>query len=389
MTTLSEIAEIHDCEHKTAPITPGGGYFAVGTPAMRGNMMNLAEAREIDEQTFRLWTRRSTPRPGDILFAREAPVGPVVRIPESQNIAPGQRTVLLQPDSRKVDGRFLYYLLASPVVQSVITEKSAGSTVHHLNVADVRSLPLGQLAPLTEQRAIGEVLGALDDKIAANRRLVDATRELMTSLVRPERFDHTHPVRLLAVATYLSRGKAPRYVEDGAFVIGQRCVRQGRVLLENARRSEWVKNAMPLELDDVLVNSTGMGSLGRVGRWTLSERAFVDTHITVVRFDPASVNRTFAGEVLCRMEDQIELLAEGSTGQTELRRELLSAVAINLPARGVQDSVGSSIDALTRRRDAAVRENVTLAATRDELLPLLMSGRITVKDAEKTVEGVV
>ena len=37
----------------------------------------------------------------------------------------------------------------------------------------------------------------------------------------------------------------------------------------------------------------------------------------------------------------------------------------------------------------AVDENARLAATRDELLPLLMSGKITVKDAEKTVEEVV
>lgn len=40
-------------------------------------------------------------------------------------------------------------------------------------------------------------------------------------------------------------------------------------------------------------------------------------------------------------------------------------------------------------RIGVMKENVLLAATRDELLPLLMSGKITVKDAEKTVEEVV
>lgn len=46
-------------------------------------------------------------------------------------------------------------------------------------------------------------------------------------------------------------------------------------------------------------------------------------------------------------------------------------------------------ESLGKRCFAAVAANETLAKTRDELLPLLMSGRITVKDAEKRVEGVV
>lgn len=47
------------------------------------------------------------------------------------------------------------------------------------------------------------------------------------------------------------------------------------------------------------------------------------------------------------------------------------------------------MDPLAERAARAVEENLRLAATRDELLPLLMSGKITVKDAEKTVEEVV
>ena len=50
---------------------------------------------------------------------------------------------------------------------------------------------------------------------------------------------------------------------------------------------------------------------------------------------------------------------------------------------------GEFSDALLGRLGSARDENLRLAATRDELLPLLMSGKITVKDAEKTVEEVV
>ena len=102
---------IVDCLHKTAPINELGNYFAVGTPAMRGNSIDYSLARRIDDITFDEWTKRLRPRYGDLLLAREAPVGPVVRIPIEENVAPGQRTVLLRPDTAKVISDYLYYLL--------------------------------------------------------------------------------------------------------------------------------------------------------------------------------------------------------------------------------------------------------------------------------------
>ena len=52
----------------------------------------------------------------------------------------------------------------------------------YINLADIRSLIL-RLPDLDEQRAIAEVLGALDDKIAANTKIVATIRESMKSLL--------------------------------------------------------------------------------------------------------------------------------------------------------------------------------------------------------------
>lgn len=161
---------IVDCEHKTSPIDADGQFFAVGTPAMRGNIIDFSQARRISQSTYASWTRRLTPRAGDLLFAREAPVGPIVLIPDSENIAPGQRTMLMRPDPSLADSRFFYYLLSSPAQQDRLQSLAGGSTVAHLNVADVRRFPL-DVPSLGDQRAIADVLGALDDKIAVNMRL--------------------------------------------------------------------------------------------------------------------------------------------------------------------------------------------------------------------------
>ena len=173
---------IVDCLHKTAPINELGNYFAVGTPAMRGNSIDYSLARRIDDITFDEWTKRLRPRYGDLLLAREAPVGPVVRIPIEENVAPGQRTVLLRPDTAKVISDYLYYLLIAPEQQERLNQPVGGSTVAHLNVADVRSFRLPDVPSLMEQRRIAEVLGALDDKIESNQAVITRAEQLIDEI---------------------------------------------------------------------------------------------------------------------------------------------------------------------------------------------------------------
>ena len=178
-TTLGQMcAAIVDCEHKSAPVVTGRGFWAVGTAAMRAGRIDYSAARPISAETFGDWTRRLRPRFGDLLLAREAPVGPVVCIPRTENVAPGQRTVLLRPASG-VEPGYLFALLSSALVQARLQERAEGSTVRHLNVSDIRTLVLPPLPSLAEQRGIADMLRALDDKIESNRRTIDICSELL------------------------------------------------------------------------------------------------------------------------------------------------------------------------------------------------------------------
>ncbi|MGP5614531.1 restriction endonuclease subunit S [Corynebacterium variabile] len=386
-TKLEEFATIVDCEHKTAPIDHTGGFFAVGTPAMRGNSINYSEARQISEETFEAWTRRLKPRHNDILFAREAPVGPVVRIPKEENVAPGQRTVLIRIDENTADSGFIFYLLSSPKIQSEIASLSAGSTVAHLNVADVRTLDIGTLPSLSEQHAIAEVLSALDEKIAANSCAMSTVFNLCLSLAQ-KATQGTSESTLGKVSKSISRGSAPKYADNGYLVLNQKCIRNGRVDTSAGRISYKLPRnpEKVLQAEDILVNSTGQGTLGRVARWTHDiDDVSTDSHVSIVRIDPKLADPTFVGTLVLHKELQIEGFAEGSTGQTELRRDSLAALPLRLPSINRQREVGDQIRTLWSLLDSLEDQSRTLAATRDELLPLLMSGKITVADAEKRI----
>lgn len=283
----------------------------------------------------------------------------------------------------RVHSRFLYYALlwARPQIE----QYAGGSVSPILNKSAFEQIEI----PIFKQRtqgAIGAFFGALDDKIAANSTVIRIAHALTIGLVDLNSEDSSQ-APLNCVTSLISRGVTPRYDRAGEYVVlNQKCIRDSQVDLEHAR----LMKALPkspdkvLRQNDVLVNSTGKGTLGRIARWTSSEpNTSVDTHVSIVRFDPEVADPAFAGTALSTMERLVEDLAEGSTGQTELKRELLGSLELSLPPLDVQREVGQRIELLDELCRTRSEENLTLTKTRDELLPLLMSGKITVKEAEQ------
>jgi type I restriction enzyme S subunit len=185
-------------------------------------------------------------------------------------------------------------------------------------------------------------------------------------------------------AAYLSRGVGPVYLEkDGICVLNQKCIRDHRVDFSKARRHDSAKkpiNGRELQPFDVLVNSTGTGTLGRVAQiFQLPERTIVDSHVTIVRPNPET-DPFFFGLNLIGREDEIEALAEGSTGQTELSRTRLGLLKIVIPSFEVQSTFGQFVRPLLFGISYNEAQSRTLAALRNTLLPRLLSGELSVAD---------
>ncbi len=133
------------------------------------------------------------------------------------------------------------------------------------------------------------------------------------------------------VCAYLNRGVSPKYVEaGGTLVLNQRCVRDHRVSFEVSRRHDIsvkpITKERFLQVGDVLVNSTGTGTLGRVAqlREEPTEPTTVDSHVTIVRPVSGMFFQDFFGYMLWDIEDQLKESGEGCGGQTELSRSVLA-----------------------------------------------------------------
>jgi type I restriction enzyme S subunit len=136
--------------------------------------------------------------------------------------------------------------------------------------------------------------------------------------------------RLGEVCSLINRGVAPKYLETGGIaVLNQKCVRDHEVSFEFGRRHDQkAKKVDPeryVRVGDVLVNSTGTGTLGRVAqvRAEPPEPTTVDTHVTIVRPEEGRFYRDFFGYMLTQIEDEIARSGEGASGQTELARSAL------------------------------------------------------------------
>ncbi|MBO1268701.1 restriction endonuclease subunit S [Arthrobacter cavernae] len=293
------------------------------------------------------------------------------------------RLIVDRPDVLNSD--FMFQLARSADFNRQLFVTASGSKILHTSPTRIEATTV-MLPPLREQEAIAEVLGALDDKIAANTKLAATSAALATAIFTEAVRTSSSEFVLSDITTLLSRGITPKYSEeeDTMMVLNQKCVRGQRVDLDPARRTllSKVREDKLLQPNDVLVNSTGQGTLGRVARWTNSNQATVDSHITIVRFNASRANPVTAGIGLLGLQDTIVEMGEGSTGQTELSRVELGKLRLKLPALEVQSVLGQRFSSMSEMERVLFEENITLAATRDTLLPQLMSGKLRVKDAE-------
>lgn len=387
MPNLSEITtHIVDCEHKTAPVSPDGDYFAVGTPAMRDNQIDFSEARRISEETFKQWTKRLAPVPGDLLFAREAPVGPVVRIPRSNNVAPGQRTVLIRPDKTKVSNDYLFYLLTSQSVQARIAALSEGSTVAHLNVKDIREFKLPEFPAISTQERIAFILKSLDDKIEANTKLAHTADELASALYleATQNTDTLEPLVDLVTTQY---GITTSATSAGSHKL---------LRVTDINKKPWIEieqapycEVPPDQIEKYQVEPGDLlvARMADPGKVALVEEGLQPSVFASYLVRLKAVNKDLSYFLYYFLRSPFYRAYSDAVGDGSVQRNMNAKVIVSvdvplLDARKLQE-FNSKVKAMHRIRNVALSENQRLSELRDYLLPRLMSGKITVKDAEQ------
>ena len=115
---------------------------------------------------------------------------------------------------------------------------------------------------------------------------------------------------------------------------------------------------------DVLINSTGTGTAGRVAQLFNVDRPMtIDGHMILLR-STDEIDPIYYGYAVKKHQAEIELLAEGSTGQTEINRNRLSSeIMISFPQElSMQRQIGKLLYQIDQKINNNICINNNLAA---------------------------
>jgi type I restriction enzyme S subunit len=415
-----------DCPHAT-PKWTDSGVVVLRNQNIKGGRLDLSSPSYTDEEHYLGRTKRAVPQAGDIVITREAPMGDVCQIPEGLKCCLGQRQVLLRPDPKKVESRFLLYALQSPYIQHQISwNEGTGSTVSNLRipVLEALSVPTPELAV---QREIAETLGTLDDRITLLRE-TNATLEAMAQALFKSwfvDFDPVHAKKVGRTPEGMDEATANLFPDDfeeselGLVPKGWKNSNLSNVSDVGIGKTPPRKEAHWFSEDSTDVRWVSIRDMGNSGAYISNTNEF----LTAGAVDKFNVRRVPSNTVLlsfkmtigrvaitdgemttneaiahCKLTSESPLpseyiylhlkgfdynsLSSTSSIADAVNSKTVKAIPILIPSAEVVVAFKKIADALFEKIKNTHYQSQTLITLRDTLLPRLISGQLRIADAD-------
>lgn len=396
-TTLGEICSLGGGNIQTGPFGSqlhASDYVEVGIPSVMpqnigdNTIVETGIARITEADAVRLSKYRL--RTDDIVYSRRGDVErrALVRA-ENDGWLCGTGCLKVSFGSTPIaDPTFISHYLGTEETREWIVRHAVGATMLNLNTKILSAVPL-TLPPLREQQDIAEVLGALDDKIAANTKLAATADEFLAARLSKLLELGFDEVRLSDVAEVNagtikpSAGGSLRYIDIAAVGVGshafpelmswddapsraRRKVSNGDTLWSTVRPNRR-SHSLNLSEDPLLVGSTGLAVIS-----------------------PRKIGFAYLYEVTKTPEftAYLENVAEGSA-YPAVRADRFSEAMIPVLSQEYLADFEALAAPIREHIHSLSVESSNLAATRDALLPQLMSGKLRVKDAGSLVSELV
>lgn len=393
-------------QYRPLPHEFGDGRYAyIRATDMDGGLVLFDAAARINDAAFKR-IRKGVGAPGDVLFSHKGTVGKLALVPMNAPpyVCSPQTTLWRTLNEKKLDRRYLYcYMRSQEFIEQWFARKGETDMADYVSLTAQRELTVA-LPPLFEQRAIARVLGALDDKIELNRRmnrtLEDMARALFNDwLERMEGELETVTTQLLTDSGVLIIGDGYRAKRSELRPTGLPFARAGNIdggfqftdceyMGVDGVQAAGDKLSRPL--DSVF---TSKGTVGRLALVSKNTPTFV--YAPQLCFwraaDPSRLNPFVLHQWMHGDEfgEQVDM----TKGQTDMADYVSLTdqrrMRITLPSPKRQAEVGRHLERLYGMMDQNTTQIGTLAALRDSLLPVLLSGELRLHHASAAVEEVL
>lgn len=320
---------------------------------------------------------------GTVLLTSRAPIGYVSIAGQPLATNQGFKSLALNADQ---DSLYWYYMLRNST--DYLESRANGSTFKEISGSVVKDLHF-RVPPLAEQRHIAGVLGALDDLIEVNRGLIQDLDDAFVSswrIAMGQSSESTSIGEIAAIAKGLSY-KGAFLSDRGLPLINMGCFGVDGKFRESGLKwyveSEVKSKTRLVKGDLVVVNTDLTQSRDILARPIMNphEHATSTHHTFQVRVSSGEAQRFW---LYCALRDESvrRRLISYATGTTvaALPVDALTSQEIPWADEAAISEWWSRAESFYTSQLALHEEVIELEATRDELLPLLMSGRVRVAE---------
>ncbi len=249
---------------------------------------------------------------------------------------------------------YLYYFLQYYDMSKIIS----GTAQPQITITGLKKVKV-KLYSINKQEEIVNELNKINKLIKLKERQLEELQKLIKSQFVEMFGDIKIKEKMKNVSVYFSRGKTPNYVEKSNIkVISQACIYWDEFKYEKAKYQDENKALTSLEKmienGDVLITSTGTGTLGRCNVYYGEEHKYMaDSHVSILRLNYKEVNPIFFKYYFMQEKVQKELYAEcvnGSTNQIELSKDKFLNFRILIPEITLQNQFSEIVKQIDKQK---------------------------------------
>lgn len=398
---ISSVYEgLYDGPHATPPSSDSGAVFLGISNITQNGHLDFSQIKYISKNDLPKWTKRVTPREGDIVFSYEATLNLYAMIPADFWGCLGRRMALIRPDESKAYGKFLYYYFFSDEWRATVAKHIVtGATVDRIPLIKFPSFEVS-IPPLPTQSKIVSILSAYDNLIENNQRqiklLEEAAQRLYQEWFVKLRFPGHEKVKIVDgvpegwkrclisdVCDTIGGGtpstKNPEYYNNGTvrWVTPTDITKNNSlILLDTEKRitEEGLANSSAKLVPPYTILMTSRASVGFFGLCEYSvctNQGFISCVPHDERF-----RLYLLGNLLYRV-DEIRQKATGSTF-LEISKKTFRNMEVVVPDSKILGQYNAMILPIMKMMERLAKSTRQLVEARDRLLPKLMSGEIEV-----------
>ncbi|NTW53905.1 MAG: hypothetical protein HGB15_03905 [Chlorobaculum sp.] len=395
---FTTLGKVSSCFRKGIFDIKADTYTETGVPFvrisnLRSGLIDDSEIVHISEDVHAAENKTAL-KFGDLVLSKTAyPAASFVNLPRC-NVSQDTIAVRLSSSGQqKINTAYLTAFLNTRYGLVLLDRQFQGNVQMHLSLSDGEKIKIPLFSDALQNKVYECFIGSFQNAKESSALLVAASNTLLGALnlndwAPPEPLSYTRPaseafvagridaehfrpkfdallekmkkhgeiVRLGDCVHFCERGRQPQYANEGLPVINSRHVRANNVVIDEDNRfaKEELSQLKLSEADrltikqgDILINGTGVGTMGRCAAYLRKERALPDNHVTILRINPmAGLDPVFLSLQLNSIvgQMQVEQYFKGSSGQIELYPSEIKEFRIWVAQPKIQQQIKSLLD---------------------------------------------